>query len=49
MIDDWEATPGAETIQVRATDATGYTQTPELAPPAPDGATGWDSITVQVS
>jgi Sulfite oxidase and related enzymes len=49
VIDDWEATPGTHTIQVRATDATGYTQTPELAPPAPDGATGWDSITVQVS
>ncbi|WP_214413491.1 molybdopterin-dependent oxidoreductase [Sphaerisporangium fuscum] len=45
---DWDAAPGAHTIEVRATDATGYTQTPDSAPPAPDGATGWHSITVQV-
>ncbi|MFG1702963.1 molybdopterin-dependent oxidoreductase [Nonomuraea sp. M3C6] len=46
---DWDATPGRHTIQVRATDASGYTQTEASAPPAPDGATGWHTITVQVS
>ncbi|MGP4093909.1 molybdopterin-dependent oxidoreductase [Nonomuraea sp. KM90] len=46
---DWAATPGEHTIEVRATDASGYTQTDQLAPPAPDGATGWHSITVKVS
>jgi DMSO/TMAO reductase YedYZ molybdopterin-dependent catalytic subunit len=48
VVDDWIATPGEHTIQCRATDASGYTQTPDLAPPAPDGATGWDSRTVRV-
>jgi hypothetical protein len=33
---------------VRATDATGYTQTDAEAPPAPDGATGWHTIEVVV-
>jgi DMSO/TMAO reductase YedYZ molybdopterin-dependent catalytic subunit len=45
MLDGWDATPGKHTIAVRATDATGYTQTDKYAPPAPDGATGWHSIT----
>ena len=48
VVDDWIATPGEHTIQCRATDASGYTQTPALAPPAPDGATGWDTRTVRV-
>ncbi|GAA0368044.1 hypothetical protein GCM10009530_17510 [Microbispora corallina] len=39
---------GRHTISVRATDVTGYTQTPVEAPPAPDGATGYHSIVVQV-
>ncbi|MET8987567.1 molybdopterin-dependent oxidoreductase [Nonomuraea wenchangensis] len=46
---DWDATPGSHTLQVRATDATGYTQTEQEAPPAPDGATGWHTITVGVA
>ncbi|WP_344472136.1 molybdopterin-dependent oxidoreductase [Nonomuraea monospora] len=46
---DWAATPGEHTIEVRATDAAGRTQTEQPAPPAPDGATGWHSITVQVA
>ncbi|MED7926882.1 molybdopterin-dependent oxidoreductase [Nonomuraea sp. LP-02] len=46
---DWDATPGSHTLQVRATDATGYTQTEQEAPPAPDGATGWHTITVSVA
>ncbi|WP_378786816.1 molybdopterin-dependent oxidoreductase [Nonomuraea fastidiosa] len=46
---DWDATPGEHTIQVRATDAAGRTQTEQPAPPAPDGATGYHTITVRVS
>ncbi|WP_318272377.1 molybdopterin-dependent oxidoreductase [Microbispora triticiradicis] len=41
-----DLTPGRHTVSVRATDATGYTQTADEAPPAPDGATGYHSITV---
>jgi len=33
---------------VRATDAEGTVQTEAQAPPAPDGATGWHTITVNV-
>lgn len=44
----WEATPGKHTLTVRATDATGAVQTGQVAPPAPDGATGWHSVTVRV-
>ncbi|MGW4421253.1 molybdopterin-dependent oxidoreductase [Streptosporangium sp. NPDC004631] len=49
VVDDWDATPGGHTIEVRATDATGYTQTAERASVAPDGATGWHTITVDVA
>ncbi len=45
----WEATAGQHTLQVRATDGTGQTQTADLAPPAPDGATGYHTIQVNVS
>ncbi|MEU8374319.1 molybdopterin-dependent oxidoreductase [Micromonospora sp. NPDC048894] len=44
----WPATPGEHTLQVRATDRDGETQTPLAAPVAPDGATGWHSVTVTV-
>ena len=44
----WEATPGEYQILVRATDGTGYTQTSERRPPAPDGATGWHMRNVRV-
>ncbi|NES12692.1 MULTISPECIES: molybdopterin-dependent oxidoreductase [Micromonospora] len=44
----WDATPGEHTLQVRATDADGVTQTPERRPVAPDGATGWHSVKVTV-
>ncbi len=47
-VTDWEATPGRHTIQVRATDRTGTTQTPDQAPPAPDGATGYHTLDVTV-
>ncbi|NUP17542.1 MAG: molybdopterin-dependent oxidoreductase [Streptomyces sp.] len=46
---DWDATPGDHTIEVRATDASGRTQTDVQAPPAPDGASGWHTITVSVA
>jgi hypothetical protein len=47
---DWEAAgPGFHKITVRATDNTGYTQTPDRADPVPDGATGWHSITFKVT
>ncbi|WP_343975477.1 molybdopterin-dependent oxidoreductase, partial [Streptosporangium amethystogenes] len=48
VLDDWDATPGGHTIEVRATDATGYTQTADRVPVAPDGATGWHTIQVRV-
>ena len=35
---------GQHQFTVRATDKTGYTQTDQDAPPAPDGATGWDYV-----
>nr|WP_285773515.1 molybdopterin-dependent oxidoreductase [Microtetraspora sp. NBRC 13810] len=45
---DWDLPRGEQTIEVRATDATGHTQTAALAPPAPDGATGYHTILVKV-
>jgi hypothetical protein len=45
----WTATPGRHSLEVRATDRTGAAQTGENAPPAPDGATGWHLIEVDVS
>ncbi|MEV6845561.1 molybdopterin-dependent oxidoreductase [Actinoplanes sp. NPDC051411] len=44
----WPATSGKHTVRVRATDATGETQTSEPADPAPNGASGWHTIQVQV-
>ncbi len=35
--------PGEHRVVVRATDKSGYTQTPARADVLPDGATGWDS------
>ncbi|MEV7806328.1 molybdopterin-dependent oxidoreductase [Microbispora sp. NPDC088329] len=43
---DLDLTPGRHTLAVRATDATGHTQTADEAPPAPDGATGFHTVTV---
>jgi DMSO/TMAO reductase YedYZ molybdopterin-dependent catalytic subunit len=45
---DWDAAPGNHVIESRATDATGYTQTAAQAPPEPNGATGYPTITVTV-
>lgn len=44
----WDAEPGHHTLTVRATDADGRVQTSHQAPPAPNGATGWDTQTVSV-
>jgi DMSO/TMAO reductase YedYZ molybdopterin-dependent catalytic subunit len=46
---DWEAIPGTHRIEARATDATGYTQTALVAPPEPDGASGYPVVTVTVT
>lgn len=43
---DWQAPRGEHTIAVRATDKSGYTQTDERAPVAPDGATGHHTIRI---
>jgi DMSO/TMAO reductase YedYZ molybdopterin-dependent catalytic subunit len=45
----WEATSGSHTVRCRAISADGQTQTDVPAPPAPDGATGWDELTVTVA
>jgi DMSO/TMAO reductase YedYZ molybdopterin-dependent catalytic subunit len=45
---DWNARPGDYTIQVRATDGNGETQTASKAPPHPSGATGYHTINVTV-
>jgi DMSO/TMAO reductase YedYZ molybdopterin-dependent catalytic subunit len=45
---EWLATSGTHTLTVRATDANGMLQIAEVAPPAPDGATGYHSIKVKV-
>ena len=44
----WTAEPGEHTLTVRATDGEGQLLTEEVAPPAPDGASGWHSVRVRV-
>ena len=44
----WDATPGSHTIEARATDQTGHTQTSSLAQPVPNGASGYPVATVTV-
>jgi len=46
---DWDARPGEYTLQARATDGEGETQTAKEAPPHPSGATGYHSIGVTVA
>jgi hypothetical protein len=41
---DLTVPPGDHTVECRATDTTGATQTAVPAPPVPDGASGWPSI-----
>ena len=45
----WTASAGQHTLRVRATDLDGVTQTRETAPPAPDGATGWHEVNVEIA
>lgn len=46
----WKASvalpPGQHTVQVRSTDAAGNLQSAQIAPPAPDGSSGYHSIRV---
>jgi DMSO/TMAO reductase YedYZ molybdopterin-dependent catalytic subunit len=44
----WPATSGSHTLQVRAADNAGVFQTDQLADPAPDGASGYHSISVTI-
>ncbi|MER3390637.1 MAG: molybdopterin-dependent oxidoreductase, partial [Microcella sp.] len=44
----WEATSGTHVIEVRATDAAGFTQREQYVPVAPNGAEGYHAVTVQV-
>jgi len=46
---DWDATSGTHTLEARATDKTGYTQTSLQAQPEPNGASGYPSVSVTVS
>ncbi|MCE7005590.1 molybdopterin-dependent oxidoreductase [Kibdelosporangium philippinense] len=45
---DLELAPGEYTLQCRATDRSGYTQTDAIADPVPDGATGWHTVPISV-
>jgi DMSO/TMAO reductase YedYZ molybdopterin-dependent catalytic subunit len=45
----WTAEPGEHTIDVRATDGDGVTQTTEVAHPVPSGATGQHRVVVTVA
>jgi DMSO/TMAO reductase YedYZ molybdopterin-dependent catalytic subunit len=47
---EWaDPAPGRHRLRVRATDGEGNTQTEEIRPPAPDGATGYHSVLITVS
>lgn len=44
----WEPTEGRHVIEARATDGFGDTQTADIARPAPNGASGYHKVTVDV-
>jgi DMSO/TMAO reductase YedYZ molybdopterin-dependent catalytic subunit len=46
---DWAATSGQHVLRVRATDNAGETQTAKTAAVAPNGATGYHTVSVNVS
>jgi DMSO/TMAO reductase YedYZ molybdopterin-dependent catalytic subunit len=46
---EWDATAGSHTIEARATDKTGYTQTSVQEPEAPNGASGYPIAQVTVA
>jgi DMSO/TMAO reductase YedYZ molybdopterin-dependent catalytic subunit len=45
---DFDLAPGSHTVQSRATDADGVTQTEMSAEPVPDGASGWPDVSFSV-
>ena len=45
---EWTPTAGRHQIQVRATDGDGITQSSREVDPAPNGAEGWHTVTVNV-
>lgn len=45
---EWNAKPGHHTLTVRAVDRNGNVQIAAVAPPAPNGSTGYHSISVTV-
>jgi DMSO/TMAO reductase YedYZ molybdopterin-dependent catalytic subunit len=45
---EWDATGGNHIVEARATDKTGYTQTPVQAQPEPNGASGYPTVAVTV-
>jgi hypothetical protein len=45
---DFDLTPGSHTVQTRATDRTGATQTEMRADPIPNGASGWPATIFRV-
>jgi hypothetical protein len=45
---DWDATPGAHTLTVRATDGSAEVQTADRSAPAPDGARGHHRVSVEI-
>ncbi|MFF2524342.1 molybdopterin-dependent oxidoreductase [Streptomyces liangshanensis] len=46
---EWPATSGSHTLEVRATDRDGSTQTERRVGTVPNGATGWHSVVVAVT
>ncbi len=46
---DWDATPGSWIALVRATDKSGFTQSPIPVAPAPDGAEGYHAVNITVA
>jgi len=44
-----DATPGSHSLTVRATDASGKTQTSDRVKPLPDGSTGWHNVQFTVT
>ena len=48
-VSEWEATPGAHYIRVRATDSEGELQAKGPRNPAPNGAEGWHQVNFRVT
>jgi DMSO/TMAO reductase YedYZ molybdopterin-dependent catalytic subunit len=46
---NWQATPGGHELMVRATNGAGELQTSKVTDTLPNGATGWHSVTVDVT